>query len=478
MASATKQTLDRRAPSDQATGLASGPAGILLHAIDLIAAFVADFEPGRYDDADAASLVGYFSRAERLCAAGKTLAAGRVAESNRPALAGHPSAAHWLAGVTGESMGESVDVLKLGQALESQPGVDEAYRNGDLSRTGAKLVAGAVKVNPGSEGELLKAAERDTLRQLKDRCLQAKARGRSQRDAATAYEAIRKARYCRTWTDSEGAFRLDASLTPDAGATLLSALSAETNRFFDSARRAGAHESDDAYRADALVALMTGRDQAAEPGGDSTEAPHGSEEADGGGNPTQRRRFDPRSTVHLRVDLDALRRGSLGDGEVCEIPGVGPVPVETARELMGDAITQLVITNGVDVTTICHLGRSLPTPLKAAIIERDRVCVVPGCDVSHGLEFDHWAVSFADGGAASLENIARLCAHHHRLRTHKGFQLTGGPGRWRWDPPLKPQDPITGSGRSEKARTGMSNGAPPPSDPSDGSGTRLFTLEE
>ena len=139
--------------------------------------------------------------------------------------------------------------------------------------------------------------------------------------------------------------------------------------------------------------------------------------------------------VHLRVDLAALRRGSLGRGEVCEIPGVGPVPLETARSLMGDAITKVVIANGVDVTTICNLGRYIPASFKSALIERDRTCVVPGCDVAYGLEFDHWRTSFAAGGTVSLDNLARLCGHHHYQRTHKGFRLSGGPGQWRWDPP-------------------------------------------
>ncbi len=86
---------------------------------------------------------------------------------------------------------------------------------------------------------------------------------------------------------------------------------------------------------------------------------------------------------------------------------MGPVPIETARDLMGDAITELVITNGVDVTTICHLGRSIPTPLRTALVARDESCVVLGCDVATGLEIDHWAVSSGDGGPASLEKVIR-----------------------------------------------------------------------
>jgi hypothetical protein len=162
----------------------------------------------------------------------------------------------------------------------------------------------------------------------------------------------------------------------------------------------------------------------------------------------------------------------VGDGDTCEIPGVGPVPIETARSLMGDAITDLVITNGVDVTTVCHLGRSIPAPLKTALIERDRCCVVPGCDVSRGLEIDHWRISFADGGPATLENLARLCSHHHYLRTHRGFQLLGGPGRWRWEAPetpkipkvpKKPRTPRAGAKRKPRGSAkAAERGRPPP----------------
>jgi hypothetical protein len=146
------------------------------------------------------------------------------------------------------------------------------------------------------------------------------------------------------------------------------------------------------------------------------------------------------------VDLAALRLGKTASGEVCEIPGVGPVPLGVARDLLGDALLDLVITDGVDVTTVCHLGRSIPAALRTALMERDRCCVVPGCDTRHGLEIDHWRVPFAEGGAASLYNLARLCGHHHYLRTHKGFQLDGGPGQWRWRAPLAtPLTPAPGA---------------------------------
>ena len=64
--------------------------------------------------------------------------------------------------------------------------------------------------------------------------------------------------------------------------------------------------------------------------------------------------------------------------------------------------------------------------------------MVPGCDARLGLENDHWVVDFARGGLASMDNIARLCHHHHLLRTHDGYRLLGGPGEWQW---LAPDDP-------------------------------------
>ena len=443
--------------ADRPTKRGASDTGALVVAVEVVASFVASFEPGRYDPEDAARLVATFTRAERLCGAGKTLAAARVAESPRHLRSGHRSAAEWLAAETGDSVGGAVDVLQLGQTLVAQPEVDQAYRDGKLSSGRAKLVSDAARVNPTREHDLVAGSEHDTLGQLKQRCLRARAEGRSAEETAEAQAAIHRARRCRTWTDAEGAFRLDALLTPEAGARLLATLTPTSRRFFEQARSSGVHEPTPAYAADALVALVTG-DGVPGPrtrSGSGTGSGSGSETGSGSGQgPTvpgsgtdhttgtdRRGSRAPSTSVLLRVDLDALRRGSVADGEICELPGVGPVSIQRAREMMGDSLAHLVITDGVDVTTICRLGRTIPAILRTALLERDQLCVVPGCDVRQGLEFDHWQVDYSQGGRVSLENIARLCRHHHRLRTSQGFLLSGGPGRWRWDPPKTPKRP-------------------------------------
>jgi len=396
-------------------------------ALDDIARFVESFEPGRYTGDDAAVLVARFSRGERLCAAGKTLAAARAADANCHQRRGHRTPALWLAEVTGESVGEAIEVLSLGDSLAAHPGIENAYRGGKLSRSKAKAIASAVKVNPDSEDELVSNAEGDSARQVRDRCQRAKAQGRSRQDQKAAYAAIHRDRSCRTWTDTDtGAFRLDARVTPDAGAAILAALRTECDRVFHAARQDGTHESHDAYAADALVALLTNGQSPDNPGSDNP-----------GDHPDPDRKRSPRSRprVHVRVDLDALRSGVVGPAGICEIPGVGPIPVETALELMGEAICDLVITNGVDVTTICRLGREIPVALRAALDERDATCVVPGCDAVTGLEIDHRIVEIRDNGPTAMWNLAKLCRHHHHLRHHQGFTLAGGPGNWQWIPP-------------------------------------------
>lgn len=143
----------------------------------------------------------------------------------------------------------------------------------------------------------------------------------------------------------------------------------------------------------------------------------------------------PRTVAHVRVDALALRRGHVESGELCEIAGVGPVPVSTVRALLPDAFVKLLVTDGVDIATVCHVGRTIPAHLASAIEERDPTCVVPGCDVATGLEVDHWDTDFAYRGPASMANLARQCHYHHGMKTYRGFELFGGPGKWEWKAP-------------------------------------------
>lgn len=122
------------------------------------------------------------------------------------------------------------------------------------------------------------------------------------------------------------------------------------------------------------------------------------------------------------------------EGETCEIPGIGPIPMAVARRLADDAFLKVLVTDGTDVTTVAHPGRTIPARLRTAVEARDPACVVPGCDVRRGLEIDH-RIPREEGGPTRLANLARLCRWHHYLKTHRRYRLGGGPGHWTWTGP-------------------------------------------
>ncbi|MCA1693010.1 MAG: HNH endonuclease [Actinobacteria bacterium] len=177
---------------------------------------------------------------------------------------------------------------------------------------------------------------------------------------------------------------------------------------FRQARAEGRREPAQAYAADALVAL-----------------------ARGGPRP------GPRAVVHVAVDHAALARGHVEAGERCEIPGVGSVPVATARALAADAVLEGIVTKGTDVVAVAHLGRTVTAAQRRALEARDPVCVVEGCEVREHLEIDHvdgWALT----RTTTLARLARLCRWHHHLKTYCGYRLDGTPGNWRWTAPEEP----------------------------------------
>ena len=130
------------------------------------------------------------------------------------------------------------------------------------------------------------------------------------------------------------------------------------------------------------------------------------------------------ATVVVRVDKAAFERGDTVDGEVCEIPGVGPIPVSVAQELSADAFLKALITDGTDVHAVSHPGRTRPARLVTALEELQPECVIAGCHVDRHLEIDH-NVPVALGGRTELANLNRLCHHHHGLKTQRDLRVVG-----------------------------------------------------
>jgi len=383
---------------------------------------LADFDPARISTVDAARIFVVLSALEKTISGALTFVTARATEARDWEKEGHKNPASWVAEKTGSGFGAGAGMLESSERLVSLPETTEALRRGELSGAQVREITATAIRNPQAEGELLAAAQRHGLKGLKEECLRVKARALSEKDARARYEEIRKNRSLHLWTDQEGVGRLEARLAPDDFARVVSAIQTKSDVVFGEARKSGRRESTAAYAADALVALVTGTV------GTATAASSG----------TSR----PTTTMHLRVDLAALRRGELEGDEVCEIPGVGPVPLATATNVLGQSFLKVIIGDGVDVTSVCHLGRAVPAHIRSALEDRDEKCVVPGCDVAKGLEIDHYQIAFENDGPTELWNLARLCHWHHHLKTHCGYAITGEPDSWEWTGPESERSPV------------------------------------
>ncbi|MHB8219546.1 MAG: HNH endonuclease signature motif containing protein [Acidimicrobiales bacterium] len=396
----------------------AGTRDLALRAIASLAAALDAATPDSVSGSDATTMAELFAHAARLAEAGTALYARRAAATEAYRTVGHPDAGTWLARVSQTPLGRAKEALSTAQALVALPAVARAYRSGELSGPMAKVITTAGTCDPSSAQDLLDVARSGSFPEVVSRARQIVARSRSEEGKRAQEARAHARRFCRISTPEGGGVRIDTFLTSVLGARVVASLEREAAAVFAETRAAGKeYEPHERYRADAMVRLLCGRRSAPTSGGPDLG------------------RSGPGTHVVVRVDADALRRGRTRGSEICEICGVGPVSVATARSLLGDALFNVVVTEGVDVRSVTGTRRTIPTPLRVALFERDRTCVVPGCAVSHHLEIDHWRTGYALNGPTNLGNLARLCGPHHSMKTNTGWRLVGGPGKWRWLPP-------------------------------------------
>ena len=375
------------------------------------------------DGKSAAELVRISEDARRVIEGLRTSAIGRVGVTEAWRVGGSKNSAEWVALHTGTPIYEAQAVVILAGQLRNLPQTVEAMSSGKISTAQAVEVARAATAEPHAEERLLNLAKSSTVRTLRDEASRVIA---AATDEVERHKRIHKNRYLKTWTDQDGAFNLKAQMTVANGALVMAALTPFQDEIFKAARKSGAHERPEAYAADALMALC-----------EKASAKQSSE--------SSKKATRPNAVINIRIDIDALKRGHTEHGEICEIAGVGTIPVATATEYLGEAFLKLLVIDGTDIRTIAHMGRAIPAPLRTAIEERDSVCQVPKCDVTLGLEIDH-IKPFAEGGAASYENLVRLCKRHHLQKTHDGYRLVkvkiekaetekASETRWAWRAP-------------------------------------------
>ncbi len=391
---------------EDSSGDDAGPCGLLVDlraAVDSAQLLLKGFDPAVVHARDAAAMVPLFVQLENLGAAGKALAADRVAGTDLWQRLGFPSMAAYLASLDGTSVGEAVAVLETAEAMGGLDATTDTFKAGKLSRRQANAVATAAKADPGKENELLNRAAVEPVVGLEKKAREIR-QAASGETVEQRHARAQKNRRVTCWQDDDsGHGRWVLPLADQA--RFMAELEARAKKIFRDARSEGRRESHEAYMADALLSLL---DTAAD---------------SGDGNATTAKRSASDIKVIVRVDDSALQRGYAIDGELCEIAGVGAVPVSVVREWVeGDAFKAAIVADGVDVRAVVNLGRKATALQRTALDWINVGCCVAGCNRTARLEIDHsqdWATTLQ----TILDDIDRMCGHDHDLKTYARWIL-------------------------------------------------------
>jgi hypothetical protein len=129
-----------------------------------------------------------------------------------------------------------------------------------------------------------------------------------------------------------------------------------------------------------------------------------------------------RPELVVLVSHEVARRGwkDVRDGEVCKIPGVGPVAPAVAKETAQDAFLNGVFYDGVDLRNFVRWTRNIPIGVLVALELGEppsfdgMVCV--DCGNRFRTEFDH-VRSRAARGPTSKPNVNPRCWRCHLRKT-------------------------------------------------------------
>lgn len=176
---------------------------------------------------------------------------------------------------------------------------------------------------------------------------------------------------------------------------------------------------------------------------------------------------------HLLVTCTAEQLAALADGDAgrrllgrlsgCEALAVltGRAPVESGRLPTGSTLLPEAVRRAACDTTLnlvvahpegalsrrwepLYIGRSARTVSGrqfAALVVRDRHCVVAGCRRRPAQCEAHHVRHWLDGGGSDLDNLVLLCHLHHHDHHDRGHDLETHDGRkivqtgWADDPP-------------------------------------------
>jgi hypothetical protein len=181
----------------------------------------------------------------------------------------------------------------------------------------ASEIAGAEQSAPGAAAALVDLAAREPFHVLREKARKAKLEAEQRRDLCARQHAARRA---RSHSDELGMVHIDMELEPHVGAPIVARAEAEARRL---ARGAKTKEPFERYLADAYAAVLSGSGKG--------------------------RAKRPELVVLVTHEIAKRGWSDVREGEVCKVPGLGPVAPEVAREIARDAFLTGVFYDGKDL---------------------------------------------------------------------------------------------------------------------------------
>ena len=336
---------------------------------------------------------------------------------------GAASTQSWIAQTAGVSHRDAARDVKLAQELQHTPATRRAMDRPGMSPDKARVITGAMDQLPSQlddsdrttiEADLVAKAQKhsiEDLRRAAKRSVEAIDREWADRQEAGILDAKEKRahRQSEFWmrpADADGMVE-GGFLLPVLEADILrSALESHTSPRHDCTKQPD-HLLDDkpTYRhklGGAFTAII---------GHLPTESfgNHGGVAA----------------TLVVTTDYETLK----GEVERCGTDSHGTrISPDTIRKLACEAGVLPVVLGGDGKTLdVGRQKRLFTVAQRIALAHRDGGCAFPGCDRPPGWTEAHHMRSWAVGGNTDLADGVLLCARHHRIIHHTGWDVRSGP---------------------------------------------------
>ncbi len=342
--------------------------------------------------------------------------------------AGLRSPAHWLAWRAGLSQARAAALVTMARRLPDLPAVMAAFTEGRLSEDSVRLIG--TRVPAERDAEVAELDQIMTVPQLA-RTLRSLPKQPVEEPEVERPDLDGNGEVSFGYGDGDRwSLRAD-DLPAERGALVAKALNAARDAEFRARHPEKAGKSPTGITwSDALERMALAALEALDPanGGSASDRYQVIVHVGAGD--------DPAAHLHLGPALTACAR----------------------RRITCDASLRWVLEEEGRTVVWGRKTRTVPTPLRLAIEDRDRGCRVPGCTQARWLEVHH-LVHVEDGGETVPENLLSLCGRHHDDHHRGRLGVSGDPtrpdglvftDRWGRDvsrpPPKPPEDlPVQGS---------------------------------